>query len=104
MWLKTAAHQLRKWVPTSSEYLTSKARAAGTALGAAQAEKERQAIGGAPLRAEVELGANPNYNGDQVFDADVVPDGVNPETGEIAGPVEPDQSYFDALNAEAAQH
>lgn len=108
MWLKTGAHQLRKWVPTSAEYLTTQARAAGTALGAAQAEKAR--IEAAPLRAEVELGANPNNNGDQIFDAEVVadgPDGVpplmDPITGEVAEPGEPPQSFFDELNAENAR-
>lgn len=29
MWLKTAAHELTKWVPTSAEYLRDQARAAG---------------------------------------------------------------------------
>lgn len=102
MWLKTAAHQLQKWVPTSAEYLTTQARAAGTAAGAALAEKERQAIVSPPLRAEVELGANPNMNGDQVFDADVVEDvpaGVDPRTGEVADPLEPDESFFRELDA-----
>ncbi|MEU4779238.1 RecT family recombinase [Micromonospora sp. NPDC023633] len=31
MWLKTAVHELAKWVPTSNEYLTDQARAAGEA-------------------------------------------------------------------------
>lgn len=31
MWLKTAVHELAKWVPTSNEYLTDHARAAGEA-------------------------------------------------------------------------
>lgn len=29
MWLKTAVHELQKWVPTSAEYLRDQARAAG---------------------------------------------------------------------------
>lgn len=106
MWLKTAAHQLRKWVPTSAEYLNTQARAAGTALGAAQAERARQVIS-PPLRAETDLGANPNMNGDQIMDAELVDDGdghmVNPATGEVAEPAEPPQSFFDELNAEASQ-
>jgi len=105
MWLKTAAHQLRKWVPTSAEYLTTQARAAGTAAGAAAAERAR--IETAPLRAEVELGANPNQNGDQVFDAEVVPDDVpplvDPRTGEVLDPQEPPQSFFNELNEEAGR-
>lgn len=100
MWLKSAAHQLQKWVPTSAEYLTSQARAAGTAAGAAMAERERAAIASPPLRAEVELGANPNHNGDQgVIDAEV----VDTTTGEITSR-EPDddprdEAFFADLEA-----
>lgn len=32
MWLKTAVHELAKWVPTSNEYLTDQARAQGEML------------------------------------------------------------------------
>lgn len=32
MWLKTAAHELEKWVPTSAEFLRDQARAAGEML------------------------------------------------------------------------
>lgn len=32
MWLKTAVHELSKWVPTSNEYLTDQARAQGEML------------------------------------------------------------------------
>lgn len=32
MWLKTAAHELEKWVPTSSEYLRDQARALGETI------------------------------------------------------------------------
>lgn len=35
MWLKTAVHELAKWVPTSNEYLTDQARAQGEMLRAA---------------------------------------------------------------------
>ncbi len=111
MWLKSGAHQLRKWVPTSAEYLTNLARAAGTAAGAAAAEKERAALVSPPLRSEVELGANANMNGDRIIDAEVVPTdegpvSVNVATGQIAeppGPGEPDQSFFDSLDAEAGR-
>lgn len=37
MWLKTAAHELEKWVPTSSEFLRDQARAAGEMLRTATA-------------------------------------------------------------------
>lgn len=96
MWLKTAAHQLQKWVPTSAEYLTTQARAAGTAAGAAMAERERAAIASPPLRAEVELGANPNHNGDQVFDAEV----VDTTTGEITGRGDDDDPRDEAFFAD----
>ncbi len=36
MWLKTAAHELTKWVPTSAEYLRDQARAAGEMIRHAQ--------------------------------------------------------------------
>lgn len=102
MWLKSAAHQLRKWVPTSAEYLTTMARAAGTAAGARDAERTRAAISAPPLRAETELGANPNVNGDTVVDAEVVPDppaGVDPATGELGPDFEPDDAFFRDLEA-----
>ncbi|MGN6609956.1 MAG: recombinase RecT [Jatrophihabitans sp.] len=106
MWLKTAAHHLHKWVPTSAEYLETMARAAGTAAGAAQAERARAlGVASPPLRSEVELGANPNYNGDQVFDAEIVdeadvpPPGVDPQSGEMVDPREPDDQFFADLEA-----
>jgi recombination protein RecT len=82
MWLKSSVRQLQKWVPTSSEYLEHQARAAGMALGAAEAERNR--VGLPPLRAEQELGAHPNLNVEYV-DADVVPEGVDGSTGEVSG-------------------
>jgi recombination protein RecT len=97
MWLKTGAHQLRKWVPTSAEYIREQYRA--------QAEANKP-VTVAPLRAERDHGANPSYNGDQIFDAEIV-DGVDTSTGEVidpdaAGdPDEPPQSFFDELNREA---
>jgi recombination protein RecT len=78
MWLKSSIRQLQKWVPTSPEYLEHQARVAGMAIGGAERER-----GTTPLRAEVELGAHPNLNREDVYDADVVPDGVDPSTGEI---------------------
>jgi recombination protein RecT len=86
MWLKSAAHQLRKWVPTSAEFAREQARNAGTAAAAAVAEARRQAI--EPLRAERDFGANPNMNGDQIFEAEIVPTsdepaGVDTRTGLI---------------------
>lgn len=103
MWLKTAAHHLHKWVPTSAEYLETMARAAGTAAGAAAAERERRAIVAAPLRSEVELGANANMNGDQILDAEVVPDdppaGVDPATGEVTDPRAPNEAFYRDVEA-----
>jgi recombination protein RecT len=40
MWLKTAVHELAKWVPTSNEYLTDQARAQGEMLRTANARPD----------------------------------------------------------------
>jgi recombination protein RecT len=58
MWLKSAARQLRKWVPTSAEFIREQARAL------AEANRVADAIPGTPRPAEV---AEPD-----VFDGEVV--------------------------------
>lgn len=47
MWLKTAVHELEKWVPTSSEYLTERIRAAAEASRVTDAQPELQPVTGA---------------------------------------------------------
>lgn len=60
MWLKTAVHELSKWVPTSNEYLTDQARAAGEAARIAgkptSAPPAPQPPAAEPVRAEVYTG------------------------------------------------
>lgn len=52
MWLKTAVHELAKWVPTSSEYLTDQARAQGEMLRTA-AKPASAPPAAEPIRADV---------------------------------------------------
>jgi recombination protein RecT len=92
MWLKSAIHQLQKWVPTSAEYITTQVRA--------QLEGETpKPIAVAPLRMQNDLpDVDPNRNGDtfdeNIVDAEVVaepgdeqpPDGATPPAEPPAEP------------------
>src|SRR6266496_1113952 len=66
MWLKSAIHQLQKWVPTSAEYITAQVRAVREGQTAAPPAL-------APLRMQDDLpSVDPNRNGD-IYDS---PDGI----------------------------
>lgn len=67
MWLKSAVHQLAKWVPTSAEY-RNELRADQAAVAAAHAEASRE-----PMRIDVLTEAGPVDSGTgEVVDAEVV--------------------------------
>lgn len=67
MWLKSAVHQLAKWVPTSAEY-RNELRADQAAVAAAHAEASRP-----PLRIDVLTEAGPVDSGTgEVVDAELV--------------------------------
>lgn len=65
MWLKTAARQLAKWVPTSTEYVAQRAQADRVAVSVVERAAALPAIAAAPTL------------------LDEVPAGVNAATGEI---------------------
>lgn len=82
MWLKSAVHQLQKWVPTSAENIASRVKAAreGSTAAAIAAASE-------PLRMQQDMPAiDPNVNGDMIVDADVVSDDNPPAPPEETGP------------------
>ncbi|HEY3718334.1 MAG TPA: RecT family recombinase [Jatrophihabitantaceae bacterium] len=77
MWLKSGAHQLRKWVPTSAEYITTQVRAV-------REGNTPDPVSVAPLRVQQDMpDVNPDLNGDtfiapDTVDAEVVPDDEPP--------------------------
>lgn len=74
MWLKTAAHRLAKWVPTSAEYMREQLRAV----------KDVEAEGPRPPRLGV-VQDQPSFTGETKLEqvAELHPDGVDEQTGEI---------------------
>lgn len=64
MWLKTVVHQLRKWVPTSTEYITAQVEAAER--GRARAAAEGLSDNVSPLESE-----DPDLGSDGITDAEV---------------------------------
>lgn len=82
MWLKSAVHQLQKWVPTSNEYIKEQYRAQAEALGGDVP---------APLQSQIDHpDVDPNRSGD-VIDPEVV-------DGEIVH--DPTEADFANWNAE----
>lgn len=84
MWLKTAVHELAKWVPTSNEYLTDQARAQGEMLRTASKPTSAPPAAVPPLkpptiRAEVVDLAGADPAGDEAWDE------AWPETAEPGG-------------------
>lgn len=82
MWLKTAAHRLAKWVPTSAEYIREQLRAVRDVA----AEPIGTSSTPMPVPAAAAPAGQPPVADDGVLDGEVVPDGVDPETGEIEWP------------------
>jgi recombination protein RecT len=66
MWLKSAVRQLAKWVPTSSEYMRERLRAAGSVA-------SESAAAFASFAPTVELGEDA-YAGESVVDGEIVED------------------------------
>lgn len=81
MWLKTAAHRLAKWVPTSAEYMREQLRA----VKAVEAEQVGPGTIGAvrdqPVT-ETELERQADPSGGETYDAEEVTDSVDVVTGE----------------------
>lgn len=88
MWLKTAAHRLAKWVPTSAEYIREQLRA----VKAVEAEGVQPAGIGAvrdqPVTTDLEDAADPTAGegGEYVQVDDDIPPSVNRATGEYVDP------------------
>lgn len=78
MWLKTAVHELTKWVPTSAEYLRDQARAAGEMMRTAQ-----QPTPAPTTNPPTET--TPEKADDSVIDAQVMDPEDWPETAVIGG-------------------
>lgn len=104
MWMKTAVRQLRKWVPTSSEYLSSQIRASregqsGVSIGVPD-------VGQAPANGHQVF----IEDHDEVVDAEVVPDQAptevtqepTPAQSEPAPPVAPAAASSDELISKSA--
>jgi len=87
MWLKTAARQLRKWVPTSASYITEQLRAVRAAD--APAPTVPDLAGQAPVPESARLHIS---DPDEVVDGEIVDDPVPPvqvPNGEDEPPAEP---------------
>lgn len=69
MWMKTAAHDLAKWVPTSAEYVREQLRAVR------DVEAEQSAPVASPAPAPVPAQQDPPVVNDEVVQADVVYEG-----------------------------
>lgn len=85
MWLKSAAHQLRKWVPTSAEYITAQVRAV-------REGNTPEPMMAAPLRIQQDMpDVNPDDNGDTYIALDTVDAEVvdEPPADEPEHPAEP---------------
>jgi recombination protein RecT len=73
MWLKTAVHELQKWVPTSAEYLRDQARAAGEMIRTATRPTSAPPVSGpTPPREQ-----RPEPVRAEVIDAEVTEDGAS---------------------------
>lgn len=82
MWLKTAAHRLAKWVPTSAEYIREQIRAVRDVAAEGAPPESAGAVRPQPVvETNLEQAANPNA-GDQYQD-------VDPVTGEVIEEQEP---------------
>jgi recombination protein RecT len=92
MWLKSAIHQVQKWVPTSAEYIAAQVRAVRE--GETPEVTAAAPISVAPLRMQQDMpDVDPNVNGDTfipdgIVDAEVVPDD-EPPAEDAAPPPEP---------------
>ncbi len=84
MWLKTAAHRLQKWVPTSAEYMREQLRAVRDV-----ATEQPPATSVPSLRVEQDFPGVLDHPNGEVYEGELVEDG--PTAGDLA-----------AINAEAA--
>lgn len=71
MWMKTAVRQLRKWVPTSSEYLSTQLRAANEGQSGVPVHVPPAPAAQIPVNAGHQLQID---DPDEVIEAEVVPD------------------------------
>ncbi|MCP3426006.1 recombinase RecT [Rothia sp. AR01] len=91
MYLKTAAHDLAKWVPTSAEDKRVEAIRAGVGQEAARAARERalEAAGGRAVLEPVPVPEEPAPGPQEVvgeeYAAAIAADDVDPATGELHG-------------------
>lgn len=81
MWMKTAAHRLQKWVPTSAEYMREQIRAAK------EVAAEGEPGGFAPQLPATEPPDFPQRDDSDVLDADVVDEPEQPAATVVGDPI-----------------
>jgi len=68
MWLKTAAHRLAKWVPTSAEYMREQLRAVKAAVEAEQVQPPAGGVRETRLEQEADPSAGEGFAPEDAFD------------------------------------
>lgn len=78
MWMKTAAHRLTKWVPTSAEYIREQLRAVRDVQAEQPQGPAPEVPGAAPTDLEQDTAGQPLEDDYQVYDGEIVDDEPEP--------------------------